>query len=107
MRCDMFLFGISEKAGWFYTPTFHVYQRVNQDVYVYVSKYIGFYVLQLYKRGTTGLCSLEVRSEENIKGLFELGETWLERYQEWDEELISKDPHYIGQQDWRKNCWIS
>lgn len=103
----MFLFGLSKRDGWFYTPTFGVYQRVNQDVYVYVNRYIGFYILQLYKRGETGLCTLEVRCENNIESLFDLGENWLERYQEWDEAMIQEDPHYIGHKDWRKNCWIS
>lgn len=103
----MFLFGLSEKEGWFYTPTFYVYQKVNQDVYVYVSKHFGYYVLQLYERGTTGYCTLEVRSENNIESLFELGESWLQKYHKWDEALIVKDPHYIGQREWRENCWIS
>lgn len=103
----MFLFGITEKQGWFYTPTFYAYQKVNQDVYVYIIRHFGYYVMQMYQRGTTGLCTLEVRSKDNIERLFELGEAWLEKYQNWNEELIVEDLHFIGQREWRENCWIS
>lgn len=102
----MFIFGLSETEGWFYTPTFRVYQKVNQDVYCYVSKYIGFYVLQLYERGTTGYCTLEARSKTDIESLFRLGEEWLNKYQQFDLEEVIKEPYHIGQINHREKCWI-
>jgi hypothetical protein len=101
----MFVFGISERTGWFFTPTFHVYQRVNKRVYCYVSKAFGFYILQLYERGTTGLCTLEARSK-NIESLFELGEKWLEQYQDFPLEEIRKNRYYIEQRNWKEMCWV-
>lgn len=102
----MFYYGSTEVEGWFYTPTFSVYQRVNKDVYVYVSKAIGFYMVQLYERGTASFCTLEARSENNVEALFKLGEEWLIRHKNWDSQAISMDKHYIGQKEWRENCWI-
>ncbi|PLS19222.1 hypothetical protein CVD28_02090 [Bacillus sp. M6-12] len=102
----MFYFGLTEKEGWFFTPTFHVYQRVNHDVYCYISRQLGFYTLQMYERGTTGYCLLEARSEANIEALFELGEDWLGKYEEWNEKALVKNPYFIGQQDWKEKCWI-
>lgn len=93
----MFHFGVTEKDEWFFTPTFHVYQRVNQDVYCYVSRQIGFYMVQLYERGSTGLCLLEARSEHHVEALFELGEEWLNRYEKWNETALSQNPYFIGQ----------
>lgn len=103
----MFQFGTTEREGWFFTPTFGAYQKVNQDVYVYVIHHIGFYVLQLYQRGTTYMCTLEARSKGNPEALFELGETWLQKYQVWDNSLLEQDVHSITQPEWRDNCWIS
>lgn len=100
----MFLFGVTQKEGWFFN-NFHVYQRVNEDVYCYVSKYIGFYVLQLYERSTTGLCTLEARSH-TPEILFQLGEEWLQTHQEWNEGKIRKDRFYIGQMNWKERCWV-
>lgn len=102
----MFIFGLTEKEGWFFTPTFRVYQKVNKDVYVYVSQMIGFYTVQLYERSTTGLCTLEARSETHIEGLFQLGEEWLKKYEKWNIDSIRNDHHYIGQMDFKEKCWI-
>jgi hypothetical protein len=101
----MFIFGLSEKEDWFFN-TFYVYQKVNQDVYCYVSRMIGFYTVQMYERSTTGLCTLEARSESNMEGLFQLGEKWLEKYETWDMNEICKDPYYIGQINHKEICWI-
>lgn len=103
----MFNYGLSEKDGWFYTPTFGVYQRVNQDVYCYVSRYIGFYTLQLYKRGTAGYCTLEARSVVNAEALFELGEKWLEDYQDFNQKDIEKSQYYIGNPNIYRECWVN
>lgn len=102
----MFTYGLTERDGWFYTPTFGVYQQVNQDVYCYVSRYIGFYTLQLYKRGTTGLCTLEARSEANPEALLALGEKWLEQYRDFNQEEIVKSPYYIGNPNIMDECWL-
>jgi hypothetical protein len=101
----VFVFGISERKGWFFTPTFHVYQKVNKRVYCYVSKAFGFYILQLYERGTADFCVLEARSK-NIESLFELGEKWLQQYQDFNEEEIRKDRCFIDQPNWKEMCWI-
>jgi hypothetical protein len=103
---SMFHFGLSEKDGWFYN-SFHVYQRVNNGVYVYVSRMLGFYTLQLYERGTASMCTLEARSKDNTNDLFLLGEEWLLKYGDWDETLLREDQHYIGQPAWRDNCWVN
>lgn len=101
----MFLFGLSQKEGWFYN-TFHVYQRVNKDVYCYVSRQFGFHMVQLYRRGTADYCILEARSEGDINELFDLGIEWLNQFEKWDDDAISKCPYYIGQELWRENCWL-
>lgn len=102
----MFIYGLSDQSGWFYTPNFQVYQKVNQNVYCYVSKYIGFYTVQLYQRGTTGYCTLEARSKNNVEGLFELGEKWLDNYGNMDIKEIQKNPYYIGRKQHRESCWL-
>jgi len=102
----MFYFGISEKEGWYYTPTFNVYQKVNKDVYCYVSQYFGYYTVQLYERGTTGLCTLEARSQGDIDALFALGEQWLSEHKDWNEKKLKNSPYSITQVEWRENCWV-
>jgi len=101
------MFGYLEKEGWFFTKKFNVYQRVNQDVYVYVSRQFGFYTLQLYQRGTTSLCTLEARSESNLDALFELGESWLKEFEKYDENQIQSCPYYIGNPKLQDVFWIS
>lgn len=103
----MFQFGQSVREGWFFTPTFNVYQKVNNKVYVYVSRQFGFYTLQMYERGTTGLCTLEARAETNIEELFKLGEEWLQQHEDYNQETIQKSPYYIGKRTWRESCWVS
>lgn len=103
----MFIFGKSERNGWFYTPTFNVYQQVNAEVYCYVNQCLGFYTLQLYKRGTIGLCTLEARSEANPAALFALGEEWLKQYRDFNQEELVKSPYYIGNPAIMSECWIS
>lgn len=100
----MFLYGVTQRKGWFFN-SFGVYQKVNKKVYVYVNRMMGFYVLQLYQRSTTGLCMLEARSHD-ITVLFELGEQWLQKYHDFCMEKIKKDPYYIGNPKWRENCWL-
>ena len=102
----MFYFGFSEKEDWFYTSTFGVYQKVNKDVYCYVSRYIGFYTVQLYKRGTAYLCTLEARSKDDVEGLFELGEKWLNEHEKWDDKILVQSQYHITQPNWKENCWI-
>ncbi|WCK57338.1 hypothetical protein PP175_29550 (plasmid) [Aneurinibacillus sp. Ricciae_BoGa-3] len=102
----MFLFGLSQQEGWFFSPTFHVYQRVNERVYCYVSRMMGFYTLQLYERSTTGLCTLEARSENNMEALFALGEKWLQDHYDFNQKKITENPFYIGQHNWHDKCWI-
>lgn len=101
----MFIFSLSSVDGWFYTPTFYVYQKVNKGCYCYVSRSFGFYKLQMYERGTASMCILEVRSKDHQK-LFQLGEEWLNQYNEWDMSVIVKNPHYIGHHDWSYSSWI-
>lgn len=103
----MFLFGNEEKEGWFFTPQFNVYQKVNKNVYVYVSRQFGFYTLQMYERGTVSLCTFEARSENNIQALFKLGESWLEEYQDFVHEEIMACPYYIGNPNLRNVFWIA
>lgn len=100
------MFGQLEKDGWFFTPTFNVYQKVNKEVYCYVSRQLGFYTVQLYQRGTIGLCTLEARSETNIDALFQLGEKWLEDFNEFNIEEIQSCPYYIGNPQLREQFWI-
>lgn len=100
------MFGQFERDGWFFTQTFNVYQRVNQDVYVYISKQFGFYTLQLYQRGTTNFCTLEARSETNLEALFKLGETWLHDFEHYEETKILSCPYYIGNPELHNVFWI-
>lgn len=100
------MFGMMEKEGWFFTSTFKVYQKVNKEVYCYVSRQLGFYTLQLYERGTTSLCTLEARSKTNIDALFKMGEEWLNEYQDFDVDKIKESPYYIGNPHIREQFWI-
>ncbi|MFJ7982386.1 hypothetical protein ACIQ1D_19170 [Lysinibacillus xylanilyticus] len=81
--------------GWFYSPRFHHAQKVNQNVYCYVSNMLYGYVVQLYMRGDTGFCKLEARSSTrdlaSLIKMFELGEKWLEKYSSGNTKEIDKD----------------
>lgn len=101
----MFVFGVSQKEGWFFSPNLNVYQKVNDRVYCYISKAFGFYILQLYKRGTATICTLEARCE-NIEKLFNLGEEWLKKYKKYPEEELAKDRFHIDQPNWREMRWV-
>lgn len=101
----MFFYGLSEKEGWFFNR-FHVYQRVNNDVYCYVSQQLGFYMVQLYRRATADFCILEARTDGDIEKMFDLGMEWLNQFESWDEKAITECPYYIGQLNWRENCWL-
>lgn len=103
---ELFIFGISEKDGWFFTPQFNVYQKVNKDVYCYVSRYLGFYTIQLYERGTISLCTLEARCEYDIERLFSIGERWLKDYETLDVEAIKENPYHISQPNLKEVFWL-
>jgi len=68
--------------GWHYNPTFGVFQKCHDKRFVYITRMIGFYMLQIYDRGRTiGHCGLEARSRKrDFDALVKLGEEWLEKY---------------------------
>lgn len=93
-----------EEDGWFWSDNFNHYQKVKNKIYVYVTPQLfGRWIVQAYLRGTTGMCSLEARVEENqeIGKLFVLGNKWLELYGE-DTKDMEEDPY----NPFNRNGWL-
>ncbi|GAB6474130.1 hypothetical protein CON36_35415 [Bacillus cereus] len=103
--------GANVPDGYFFSPTYRHYQKVQNQIYVYVTPELGHsWKVQAYIRGTAEMCSLEARiymnSNElptlyspdeilerygqNISKLFELAEIWLDRYGD-DSEAMKAD----------------
>lgn len=104
-------------SEWFYSKTFHHYQKVNNKVYAYVSSMIGgAWKAQMYYRGSTGLCELEVRTsttgEEGFLKMIQLADSWLESYSDGDSSRIQQDKYHVfnPQGVWadhsKKEYWI-
>ncbi|QST02111.1 hypothetical protein IMZ31_21920 (plasmid) [Pontibacillus sp. ALD_SL1] len=83
--------------GFFFSETYHHYQKVNNEIYVYVTpELFGRWKAQAYLRGTTGFCSLETRIQadgdpKKIEKLFHVAESWLHLYGD-DPESMKEDP---------------
>lgn len=85
-------FGILDEQlpeGWFYN-NFGVIQKTKGRVYCYISRYIGFFTLQLYERKNIGFCDLEIRNED-LQVLFDQAEKWLEEYKDGDMKKVHAD----------------
>jgi hypothetical protein len=85
--------------GWFFSPEFRYYQKVNGQAVVYLERMMYHYRLLLYKKGgEMGYCTLEARIESQYgpMKLFDLGGRWLENYKEWDDEKLFDDKYHIG-----------
>lgn len=92
------------REGWHYADTLNfggfvqsiwMYQKTQGNVFVYVKPQIGFYHAQMYERGgRQALCLLEARSDDP-EPLFELAESWLERYSQHLDK-IGKDDYFIA-----------
>lgn len=106
------------ERGWHYNARLNVYQKVKGRVFVYVSKLLFGYMVQLYLRGRKNMmiCHLEARTSDpaNLEKLFEMGEEWLEKYQDGDLNKIQQDMYSIANPDgvWGKDVhlkkyWIS
>lgn len=91
------------EKGWHYNARFNVYQKVSGRVFVYVSKMIGSYMVQLYLRGhaNMSLCQLEARTSrsERLETMFEMGEEWLQAYRDGDLQTIHQDFYSISNPD--------
>lgn len=88
----------SVRGDWHYNKQLDVYQKVNDRVFVYVSRLIGGYMCQLYLRGAMnmGICQLEVRTQSNLNKMFKIGERWLTKYHSGDMKLIRTDMYSIS-----------
>jgi hypothetical protein len=42
----------------------------------------------------------------NTGALFELGEKWLDDYQDFNQKDIEKSPYYIGNPNIYRECWV-
>lgn len=83
---------------WHYNSNHNVWQKVNNQVFVYVQRMIGFSMVQCYIRGHKNmtLCILEVRSSKHsYDQLFAIGETWLDKYGD-DLSKIHLDYHHTA-----------
>ena len=88
--------------GWTYSGEFNHFQKVNNKVYVYVTKQLfGRWVAQMYLRGDIGLCTLEARvnNGEPMK-LFEIADTWLNKYGD-NIENVEEDIYFPFQKNWK------
>lgn len=85
--------------GWFYSKKFNHYQKVNKNVYCYVSRLIYGYMVQLYFRGETGYCELEARTAdrglEGLEKMLKLGDEWLGKYGDSSREEVWKDFFHV------------
>jgi hypothetical protein len=94
--------------GWYYSSKYDHWQKVNDCVYAYVTPMAwGYYKAQLYMRATTALCSLEVRTENDVQKMFSLAEEWLTKYADGNMEKIVKDKYSIDNPNgvWGKNFY--
>lgn len=108
--------GVSVPDGYFFSSRYRHYQRVRNQIYVYVTPEWGHsWKVQAYIRGTADVCSLEAkihmksnvelhklspdeileRYGQNISKLFELAEIWLDRYGD-DAEAMKADVFRIN-----------
>jgi hypothetical protein len=88
---------IAIPPGWFFSETMNSYQKVNNEVYVYIQPMLwGYHHAQLYMRGSTGFCTLEARTERNTHQLFALAESWLEKYNDGNVERLRVDYYHIN-----------
>ncbi|WP_426455466.1 hypothetical protein ACP26L_36240 (plasmid) [Paenibacillus sp. S-38] len=73
------------------------YQKVKGKVVVYVERMPYIYRTTLYLKGEVGVCSLEARIERQYgpQVLFELADSWLEKYHSGDSNLIKMDNYSI------------
>ncbi|MEJ1517395.1 hypothetical protein R3O67_29725 [Bacillus cereus] len=105
------ILGVNVPEGYFFSPTFRHYQKVRNQIYVYVTPEYGHsWKVQAYVRGTAAMCSLEARISmesnielqklsqaevlerygQNISKLFELADIWLDRYGD-NSEAMNED----------------
>ncbi len=86
------------RTGWHYNLNLNVFQKTENKCYVYVTRLISGYCVQLYLRGAvknSNYCLVELRtdnhSKENLEKMFKYGERWLSFYSDGNEEKILKD----------------
>ncbi|MCU7667312.1 hypothetical protein [Bacillus thuringiensis] len=113
------ILGVNVPDGYYFSSEFNHYQRVRNQIYVYVTPELGHnWKVQAYLRRTTGICSLEARIHmesnielhklsqaeilerygQNISKLFELADIWLDRYGD-NSEAMKEDifnPFYVN-----------
>jgi hypothetical protein len=94
---------ITTPKDWHYNEKLDVYQKVNGRVYVYVSRLLFGYMIQLYFRGSVsenGFCLCEARTEnlskEKLDLMFNMGEQWLDSYCNGKEEEINKCEYAVA-----------
>lgn len=95
MNTPSLIWGFTEIDDWFFSDKWNYYQRVQGKVVVYVGRMLfGQYNIQLYlKGGLSDYCALERRSE-NPHELFEVGEEWLNEFEDGDVEKLRT--HYYA-----------
>lgn len=86
------MFGIEKVEGWFFSDTFRYYQQTRGRAVAYVSKYIGFYCLQVYERGQLTMCDIEYRTG-TFEEAIQKGEQFLDKYQDKERKDMWTD-HY-------------
>lgn len=96
--------GIPFQNGWTFSLEFHHFQKTKNNIYVYITpQMFGRWVVQGYPRRTTGICSLEARVHDpmEVEKLFELGEKWLQTYQDSLEDIPHDPYHPFNRDGWR------
>jgi hypothetical protein len=84
-----------EDEGWFWSDNFRHWQKRQGRVYCYVTPMLFHYQVQLYLTGTAFMCDCEARSND-LKELFDLGESWLEAYEDGDKSRMDQDTYSIN-----------
>lgn len=87
-------------SGWFWSDTFHHWQKRNKEIYCYVSPIMGGHKAQLYITGTAAMCELEVQTFNNdmvsLAKIFVIAEEWLHKYSDGDLNNIHQDKYSIS-----------
>lgn len=89
--------------GWFHSPLYNQYQKVNKKVYVYVMRTLYGWQVQLYRRGDTSMCELEARTcdidEIGFLKMISLGDKWLKEYGNLETNKLMQDKFHVFNQE--------
>lgn len=89
----MFIWGHSQREGWFYTNQWHYYQQRRGNVSSYVERMMGFYRVHVTYSGRLDMCDIEIRKED-LSEAFKIAEEYLEKYRNVESKSILQQDYY-------------